>query len=89
MEEDAVENEGEGEVSMVELLARHQAEVNRKKIKVAQLAQQTIENTDKVGNLKELLALCVRTQPVTVRKLALLSLMEVFKDIVPRYETSG
>jgi len=85
MEEDAEEKEGEGEVSMVELLARHQAEVNRKKIKVAQLAQQTIENTDKVGNLKELLALCVRTQPVTVRKLALLSLMEVFKDIVPSY----
>ena len=37
-----------------------------------------------VGNLKELIGLCGALQPITIRKLALLSLMEVFKDIVPR-----
>ena len=56
-EEEGVEEEGEGgggsgAVSMVELLARHQADIHEKKVKVAQLAQQTVENTDKVTLLR-------------------------------------
>lgn len=73
-------------LSLVELLAKQQNEVNTKKLEIAQWSQNIVENPDaNISRLKQLMLLCGRDQVSSIRKLSMLSLLEVFKDIVPSY----
>ncbi|XP_015521317.1 nucleolar complex protein 3 homolog isoform X1 [Neodiprion lecontei] len=76
-------------VSMVELLACREEVLQSRRFKIGILSSGLLENPElKAGNLKVLLSLMEEEHPevyITVRKLAMVSLLEVFKDILPSY----
>lgn len=63
--------------------------MTQRKLEIGVLSSQVIENPEeKVTNLKMLLKIMDEQTPVvyiTVRKLAIMSLWEVFKDVIPSY----
>lgn len=71
-----------------QLTLRTQKLTNRK-LRIASLGSDILSDpTTNIKKLKELRAMLMETDPcvaVTVRKLVMVSLMEVFKDIVPSY----
>ncbi|XP_039991094.1 nucleolar complex protein 3 homolog isoform X2 [Xiphias gladius] len=92
-EPDELENEEEPE-SIAELTAEQQEQlrvqkINQKKLLIASLGSAII--SDPFGNIKrvkELRGMLMESDPcvaVTVRKLVMVSLMEIFKDIAPTY----
>uniref|UniRef100_A0A3P8ZG00 Nucleolar complex protein 3 homolog n=1 Tax=Esox lucius TaxID=8010 RepID=A0A3P8ZG00_ESOLU len=87
------ENEDEAEArpaltAQEQLKVRTQKLIDRK-LRIASLGSDILsEPTTNIKKLKELRAMLMETDPcvaVTVRKLVMVSLMEVFKDIVPSY----
>lgn len=76
-------------ISTVELLACREEILRAKKFKIGLLASGLLENPEiKINNLKILLELMDEMNPevyITVRKLAIISLLEVFKDLLPSY----
>lgn len=76
-------------VSTVELLACREELLRSKRFKIGILSSGILENPQlKSGNFKILLDMMdERTSEVyiTVRKLAMVSLLEVFKDLLPSY----
>ncbi|XP_046749750.1 nucleolar complex protein 3 homolog [Diprion similis] len=76
-------------VSVVELLACREEVLQSRRFKIGILSSGLLENPElKAGNLKVLLSLMEEDHPevyITVRKLAMVSLLEVFKDILPSY----
>ncbi|XP_076301364.1 nucleolar complex protein 3 [Lasioglossum baleicum] len=76
-------------VSMVELLACSREARTAKRLKIGILASSLLEAPEaKSDNFKALLDFMEESDPeayITVRKLATLSLLEVFKDLLPSY----
>ncbi|XP_061184775.1 nucleolar complex protein 3 homolog [Saccostrea echinata] len=73
----------------VELYANRQEKLRARKSRIAALASSLIENPEEnIKKLKELRSYIMESDPdvfLTVRKLAMVSMMEVFKDIIPGY----
>ncbi|CAH1782833.1 unnamed protein product, partial [Owenia fusiformis] len=88
-EEEAKSVEPPAPASITELFLTRQQRVAEVRQKVAVLASAVVENPqDNTKKLKELRAMLEETDPhifLTVRKLAMVSLLEVFTDIVPGY----
>ncbi|KAG7190130.1 hypothetical protein KM043_006263 [Ampulex compressa] len=84
-----VEKEDHRPVSAIELLACREDVLRTKRLKIGILSSGLLENPEqKCGNFKALLDLMEESNPevyITVRKLATVSLMEIFKDILPSY----
>nr|KAG5707619.1 hypothetical protein BaRGS_031001 [Batillaria attramentaria] len=76
-------------VSRVHLFAVRQRKLAERKQKIADLATSVIQNPEEnTGKLKELRGMLGEADPdvcLTVRKLVMVSLCEVFKDIIPGY----
>ncbi|XP_041476468.1 nucleolar complex protein 3 homolog isoform X2 [Lytechinus variegatus] len=97
MEEEDAEEEIEMEqendtlpaITTIQLFAERQDKINQKKQRIATLASAIVEDPEKnVTKLKDLRILLEEREPsimVTTRKLAMVSLGEVFKDIAPGY----
>ncbi|XP_062271114.1 LOW QUALITY PROTEIN: nucleolar complex protein 3 homolog [Scomber scombrus] len=92
-QEEQLDNEGE-EQSLEQLTEEQREElrvqkINDKKLHIAALASAVIsEPNANIKRVKELRGLLMETDPcvaVTVRKLVMVSLMEIFKDITPTY----
>ncbi|KAI0241832.1 Nucleolar complex-associated protein 3 [Lamellibrachia satsuma] len=92
--EPALQEDGEMEedlppLSAAELFARRQTKLREKKRIIAMLSSALIENPEQnVKKLKELQLLMKEKDPeifITVRKLATVSLLEIYKDIIPEY----
>lgn len=79
----------EAPVSTAELLACREEVLKSRRFKIGLLSSSLLENPEvKSGNLKILLELMDESNPevyITVRKLATVSLLEVFKDLLPSY----
>ncbi|CAL7938464.1 unnamed protein product [Xylocopa violacea] len=77
-------------MSMIELLAYRKEVLRSKRLKIGLLSSSLLETPEtKCDNFKILLELMEETNPevyVTVRKLATVSLLEVFKDLLPSYQ---
>ncbi|XP_053197642.1 nucleolar complex protein 3 homolog [Scomber japonicus] len=94
-EEEEEEEDDECESQLMEQLTEQQREelrfnkINEKKLHIAALASAvTSEPNANIKRVKELRGLLMETDPsiaVTVRKLVMVSLMEIFKDITPTY----
>ncbi|KAM4704450.1 nucleolar complex protein 3 homolog [Rhinophrynus dorsalis] len=73
-----------------ELLAHRSSKLQEKKTQIASLASAILADPENsIKKLKELRAMLMEqdtTVAVTVRKLVMISLMEVFKDITPSYK---
>lgn len=76
-------------VSTVELLACREELLRSKRFKIGVLSSGILENPQlKSGNFKILLDMMDERASevyITVRKLAMVSLLEVFKDLLPSY----
>ncbi|KAL1493764.1 hypothetical protein ABEB36_009457 [Hypothenemus hampei] len=77
-------------ISAAQLLATRSETLRQKKIHIGTLSSGLLENPEeKITNLKTLLNLMDDEIPevfYTIRKLTIVSLLEVFKDILPDYE---
>lgn len=77
-------------ISAAQLLVARNESLRQKKIHIGTLSSGLLENPEeKVTNLKTLLSLMDDQTPevyFTVRKLVIVSLVEIFKDILPDYE---
>lgn len=77
-------------VSTAELLAKRHEVLRNKKIEIGSLSAGLLESPeDKVSNFRNLLNIIdeeIEGVYFTVRKLAVVSLLEVFKDILPSYQ---
>ncbi|XP_053307256.1 nucleolar complex protein 3 homolog [Spea bombifrons] len=73
-----------------ELLHQRRAKLEERKTQIATLASSVLADPENsIKKLKELRSMLMEQDPtvaVTVRKLVLISLMEVFKDIAPAYK---
>lgn len=77
-------------LSAAELFTQRNKALTQRKLEIGVLSSQILENPEeKVTNLKLLLKIMDEQTPVvyiTVRKLVIVSLLEVFKDIIPSYK---
>ncbi|XP_076438020.1 nucleolar complex protein 3 homolog [Babylonia areolata] len=77
------------QLSVEEMLATRQEKMNNRKQRIAQLATAVIENPEEnISKMKELRKLLGEKDPdvcLTVRKLVMVSMCEIFKDIIPGY----
>ncbi|XP_043517823.1 nucleolar complex protein 3 homolog isoform X2 [Frieseomelitta varia] len=87
---DKDENEDMKPVSIIELVACREEVLRSKRLKIGLLSSSLLEMPEaKCDNFKTLLELMEETNPevyITVRKLATVSLLEVFKDLLPSYQ---
>lgn len=87
----ALESESKNAISTADLLIYREQEINRQKFRIANICSGILENPEnKMKNFKALLELMDErlnntVNLFTVRKLAMTSLLEVFKDILPEY----
>ncbi|XP_032675303.1 nucleolar complex protein 3 homolog [Odontomachus brunneus] len=76
-------------VSTIELLACREEILKSKRFKIGILSSGILENPEnKIGNFKMLLDFMDERKPeiyITVRKVTMLSLLEIFKDLLPLY----
>lgn len=83
-------DENKKSISIIELLAYRKEILTSKRLKIGLLSSNLLETPEtKCENFKALLELMEETNPeiyITVRKLATVSLMEVFKDLLPSYQ---
>ncbi|XP_040291594.1 nucleolar complex protein 3 homolog isoform X1 [Bufo bufo] len=77
-------------LSTEELIEHRRATLEQKKVHIASLASAILADPENsIKKLKELRVMVMEqdsTVAVTIRKLVLISLMEIFKDIVPSYK---
>lgn len=77
-------------VSTIQLLATRNQKLQQRKLDIGLLSAGFLENSEeKVSNLRTLLDMIDEEVPeihYTVKKLVLMSLLEIFKDILPSYE---
>ncbi|XP_071168260.1 nucleolar complex protein 3 homolog isoform X1 [Mytilus edulis] len=77
------------QLSNIQLLIQRKHNLNERKKKIALLASDVIENPEenmkKLRELRLMLEECESDAYITVKKLVMLSLMEIFKDIIPGY----
>lgn len=76
--------------SSADLLARYNESLRNKKVHIGYLCSSLLENPEeKVSNFRVLFKLLeedVLDAPLSVKKLIIVSLLEVFKDILPSYQ---
>lgn len=76
-------------LSMVELFNKRRQKLMQRKLRIAELSNSILENPqESVSELQELCKLCDERDTdvrITTKKLAMVSLLTVFKDIVPGY----
>ncbi|XP_044762580.1 nucleolar complex protein 3 homolog isoform X2 [Coccinella septempunctata] len=76
-------------LSAAELFYQRNKALTQRKLEIGVLSSQVLENPEeKVTNLRLLLKIMDEQTPViyiTVRKLVIISLLEIFKDIIPAY----
>jgi len=74
---------------MVELFNQRRQKLIQRKLKIAELSNSILENPESsVSELGELCSLCDERDAdvrITTKKLAMVSLLTVFKDIIPGY----
>ncbi|CAG9853869.1 unnamed protein product [Phyllotreta striolata] len=79
-----------GPVSVVQLMAKRDEVINKVKLHVGTLSAGLLESPEeKIINLRTLIAMMDEETAhtyVTVRKILIVSILEVFKDILPSYE---
>ena len=84
-----LEASDEAPISTAELLACREEVLKSRRFKIGLLSSSLLENPElKSANFKILLDLMNEMNPevyITVRKLATVSLLEVFKDLLPSY----
>ncbi|CAH0550195.1 unnamed protein product [Brassicogethes aeneus] len=84
------EFDAEKPISATQLLATRNEVLRQRKIHIGTLSSGLLENPEeKITNLRTLLKIMDEETPevyLTVRKLVIVSLVEVFKDILPSYE---
>lgn len=89
VEEEVIE-EPRQELTIEEHVIERKKKLQDKKIQIATLASAILSDPEShIKKLKELRAMLMEQDPdvaVTVRKLAIISLMELFKDITPSYK---
>lgn len=89
VEEEIIENPVP-ELTMEEHLIERKKKLQEKKIQIAALASAILSDPESnIKKLKELRSMLMEQDPdvaVTVRKLVIISLMELFKDITPSYK---
>ncbi|MEJ1276417.1 NOC3 like DNA replication regulator [Cricetulus griseus] len=89
VEEEVVENPIQ-ELTIEEHLIVRKKKLQEKKIQIATLASSILSDPESnIKKLKELRSMLMEQDPdvaVTVRKLVIISLMELFKDITPSYK---
>lgn len=89
VEEEVIENPVP-ELTMEEHLIERKKKLQEKKIQIAALASAILSDPESnIKKLKELRSMLMEQDPdvaVTVRKLVIISLMELFKDITPSYK---
>lgn len=77
-------------VSFAKIYAKREDIVRKHKLRIGLLSSSLLENPEfKIGNLKHLLDIMGKRDPelqITVKKLVTVSLMEVFKDLLPAYQ---
>lgn len=77
-------------LSTAELLAVRHEKLQKIKIEIGSLSASLLESPeDRVGNLKSLLEIMDQYIPevhITIKKLSAVSLLEVFKDLLPSYQ---
>lgn len=76
-------------ISMVELFNQRQEKLEKRRLRIAGLSNRILENPQEhIPELQELCRLCDEKDvdvEITTRKLAMVSLLAVFKDIIPGY----
>lgn len=76
-------------ISMVELFNQRQEKLEKRRLRIAGLSNRILENPQEhIPELQELCRLCDEKDvdvEITTRKLAMVSLLTVFKDIIPGY----
>ncbi|XP_055470125.1 nucleolar complex protein 3 homolog [Psammomys obesus] len=89
VEEEVIENPSP-ELTMEEHLIERRKKLQEKKLHIAALASAVLSDPESnIKKLKELRSMLMEQDPdvaVTVRKLVIISLMELFKDITPSYK---
>ncbi|KAL6031129.1 hypothetical protein STEG23_024745 [Scotinomys teguina] len=89
VEEEVIENPIQ-ELTLEEHLIERKKKLQEKKIQIAALASAILSDPESnIRKLKELRSMLTEQDPdvaVTVRKLVIISLMELFKDITPSYK---
>nr|XP_042119054.1 nucleolar complex protein 3 homolog [Peromyscus maniculatus bairdii] len=89
VEEEVIENPSQ-ELTLEEHLIERKKKLQEKKIHIAALASAVLSDPESnIKKLKELRSMLMEQDPdvaVTVRKLVIISLMELFKDITPSYK---
>ncbi|KOC63701.1 Nucleolar complex protein 3 like protein [Habropoda laboriosa] len=87
---DGKEDVNKKPVSMIDLLACRKEVLRSKRLKIGLLSSTLLETPEtRCENFKTLLELMEENDPevyITVRKLATVSLLEVFKDLLPSYQ---
>ncbi|XP_015590385.1 nucleolar complex protein 3 homolog isoform X2 [Cephus cinctus] len=87
--QDKINEKKDKVISTAELLACREEVLRSRRFKIGVLSSGLLENPElKSGNFKVLLELMEESNPevyITVRKLATVSLLEVFKDLLPSY----
>ncbi|XP_060876589.1 nucleolar complex protein 3 homolog isoform X1 [Metopolophium dirhodum] len=82
-------NKGEP-ISVAKLYAKRENTIQNYKQRIGLLASTLLENPDlKIGNIVHLLEIMEKRDPelqVVIKKLATLTLLEVFKDLLPSYQ---
>lgn len=77
-------------ISTIQLLAARNQKLQQRKIDIGLLSAGFLESSeDKVTNLRTLLDMVDEEVPeihYTVKKLVIMSLLEIFKDVLPSYE---
>eukprot|EP00794_Sanderia_malayensis_P005157 gene5157-5807_t len=85
-EDETLQETVQSELTMIEIYAKREELLRENKMIIAKLCEEMLENPDaNIKNLKKLLDFCNKGQILVIQKLALISLCEIFKDIVPGY----
>lgn len=89
-DEESIIEETSEPITTARMIATRSETLRNKKIEIGSLSAAILETPeDKIANLGLLLKIMDERIPevfLTVRKLAAVSLLEVFKDIIPEYE---
>ncbi|EGG17783.1 hypothetical protein DFA_08783 [Cavenderia fasciculata] len=74
-------------MSEADLFLKHQMEVETAKTNLSKLASRILEDPERnIMFIKDIFAICILSQDIIVKKLGVLSLGAVFKDIIPGYK---
>lgn len=83
---DEVASNAKHEVTMLEIYAERERKMYENKSTIATLCEEIVQNSDlNINCLKKLLDFTCKKELVAIRRLAIISLCEIFQDIAPGY----